>query len=363
MTNKNIFKNTKPIELRAIPAKFDLPHSVAFFFHDELSSLIVELERTESLMVHFDLESEEEREEMQQLRGEELWKWLKDNGYDDIIYDLTYRQLTAAVITDAAHFICESLLSCGKGKTTVAYSLLRKPFKENLLVLEWMLAKPVDFLNNFNGETTKGYVLNNLSKEKRLEIMKECTDLIQAKGIDEQLLWNIRYDKNLHRGLEALWTKATHLITSYRKVSATEPGNLNFVFSNASAIDDQLSHYYSIVPLILYYFVNVAEAVSSRFIEWNEELRSMQLLLRHLAFIRYSEFSSFSPILQEDNNNIWAELEEILFPCLNCKSKFHITKSDVDKLWLTGCVECTKCGEENNIWDILLGNSNNNNGI
>ena len=113
MSKKALLREVEPTKWRHLPHRFDLPHAVAFFFHDQLARLVVDLERTGALSVRFDL-SEGERHEITNLKGEELWAWLETTGRRDVIDDLTYRQLTAAVVSDAAHFLCEALIASGK---------------------------------------------------------------------------------------------------------------------------------------------------------------------------------------------------------------------------------------------------------
>lgn len=344
----------KPIEHRALPSRFDLPHAIGFFFHDELANLVIDLERTGSLSVRFGL-SDDKEAEIVDLQGEELWDWLIRTERDDVINDLTYRQLTAALVSDAAHFICESLLSSGKGKTQVAYTLLRKPFKENLLLLEWLCGSPGDFLQRFQGESIQPYILNRLSKDERRRIIRKASQAVDLPGIDDELLWAIRYDKEFPNNLETLWTKATHLVTSV-KASATEPGNLNFVFSTLSEIEEQWEHYYFIVPPMLYYYVSIAEKVASRFVEWDSDLRSKQLFLRQLAFLRFTEEVS-------STRNIHGSLDDLyrscitLFPCKRCKREVSVTRENIDRVWLRAEVMCVGCKQLYSIWDIDIGNS------
>jgi len=345
--NGNILRNVKPYPPRVLPEKYDLPHAVAFYYHDELASLIAELESSYSLLSYFEIE-EDEKDEILELQGEKLWNWLNKTGRKEVIRDLTYRQLTAAVIADATHFICESLLTSGKGKLTVSFSLLSKPFKENLLLLEWMCADPDDLLNKFNGISIESYVLNRLSKSKRLKLMKETLSKIDT-GLDEDFLWRIRYAKEYGSNLETLWTKATHLVTSV-KASATEPGNLNFVFSDFAAREEQWDFYYNVVPLLLYYFLEVADFVASRFVEWDESTRSAQILLRRLAFFRYSEYNSTAGEIIED---IYTEFSEINFICLKCESKFSLSKHEIDGLWLKSQYVCPNCKNVNNFWELF----------
>ncbi len=349
----DIFKEVKPVELRRLPDRHDLAHAVAFFFHDELARLVVELERADSLSVSFQLR-EGELEELDGLVGDELFQWLVSTNRADVADELTYRELTVAVLSDACHFLCESLLASGKGKLAVAYALLRKPFKESLLLLEWLCGSQEEFLLRFSGKSVDTYVLNRLPKEERLEIIRAAARNVDLPGIDEKLLWLVRYSKEYHNSLETLWTKATHLVTSV-KASATEPSNLNFVFSRESAIDDQWDHYYSIVPLILRYFVGVAEHVASRFVAWDDKHRSTQLFLRDLAFMRFATRPGGSENLNVDSDSLFTDLATMGFQCTECLDTVNIGGDGVDRLWLRSEVKCRNCGHEYSAWDFMGG--------
>ena len=350
-TDPSVLRQVKPHDPRQLPEQYDLQHAVAFYLQDELASLVSELERSGAFSVTLDL-TEEDARDMELLRGEDLWKWLGETGRSDLREDLTYRQVAAAVIADAAHFICESLLASGKGKMTVAYSLLRKPFKESLLLLEWLCGDPADFLERFAGESVDGYVLNRLSVDDRRRVMTLAAEQIDLPGFSDELLWVVRYAKEYPNSLETMWTKATHLVTTV-KASGTEPGNLNFVFSSESAIEEQWQHYYSIVPFLLYYFLAVAEAVVSRFVEWDEDARSTKMLLRHLAFLRWAESTSGSEELRRSAAETFNELAEISFSCSRCGAAVTASGTELDRFWLRAEMRCPRCARAYDLWEVL----------
>jgi len=356
-----VVREVKPISSRRIPSRFDVPHAVAFFFHDELGRLVVDLERTGALSIQVDLEPHE-RDELLDLTGEDLWAWLKESGRHDIVDDLTYRQLTAALVADAAHFLCESLLASGKGKMTVAFALLRKPLKQNLLLLEWLLASPEDFLERFHGESTWAYTLNRLPLDERRRILRAASREIDLPGIDDELLWVIRFGKEFPNSLETLWTKATHLVTS-AKASATEPGNLNFVFSSESAIQEQWDHYYRIVPLVLYYFLQVAERVAFRFVDPDPRFLSMKSLLRNLAFMRYAESMSSLEANWLEGDTFWTDLGQIAFECEDCREDVSIRGENADRIWVHGELKCETCSRTYDLWSDVLDKGTDANGV
>lgn len=356
-----VVSEVKPVDSRKIPPRFDVRHAVAFFFHDELGRLVVDLERSGSLSVRLNLEPKE-RDQLAGLSGEALWNWLEETGRHEVIDDLTYRQLTAAVVADAAQFLCESLLACGKGKTAVAFALLRKPLKENLLLLEWLLAFPEDFLARFHGESTWDYTLNRLPLHERRRVLREAARRVDLPGIDDELLWVIRYAKEYPNSLETLWTQATHLVTS-AKASATERGNLNFVFSSESAIEEQWEHYYRIVPLILYYFLKVAEGVAFRFVEPDPRLLPMKSLMRNLAFMRYAESMSPGEVGSFEPDGFWTDLGEIAFECEDCSNEVAIRAQNRDRVWVHGELKCEVCSRVYDVWRDVVGEATDANGV
>jgi len=319
--------------------------------YDELGALVGELEKSGSLSVARTL-SDEEAREFTGLQGEALWNWLKRTGRDDIIEDLTYRHVAAAVMADACHFLCESLLASGKGKMTVAYSLLRKPLKESLLLLEWLCADPRDFLARFNGESTDGYVLNRLSEQERRRILTMAAEKVDLTGVGQDFQWTVRYAKGYPNSLETLWTQATHLVTTVQ-ASATERGNLNFVFSSETALEEQWRHYYSLVPLLLYYFVTIAEGVASHFVEWDEDTRSTKVMLRQLAFFRWTEVTSTSAVLRESATESFSDLYEIAFECMSCQASVAVSKEELDRFWMRAEMRCPRCSRTYDLWQVL----------
>jgi len=341
----------EPIHNRRIPARYDIPHAVAMQFHDILALLVVDLEKRGLLQAALSV-SPEEAAQLEPLNGEALWSWLVQTGRDEVVADLTYRQLTAALCADACHFLIESLLACGKGKTAVAYSLLRKPFKENLLLLEWLAADPGDFLAVFNGTTSYPYAPNRLPEARRRQIIREAADATDpSQWFDHEFMYDVRYSKTKPYGLEQLWTKSTHLVTTVKSL-ATEPGNLNFVFSTPSAIEEQWEFYYTIVPMLTAYLLAVAEAVASRFVEWDEEKRGFQRVLRTIALLRSVQAISGNDSSELDD--LLQSLEPEGLECRACGSHIELREANVDRLWSQASVACGVCGAVHDLWATLF---------
>ena len=85
-----------PTENRLLPARYDLSHAVAYTFHYELASWIVELEGMRAFDVSFHFIKTEHAKQIDGLSGRELWEWFTANGYEGVVRELDFRQLCAA---------------------------------------------------------------------------------------------------------------------------------------------------------------------------------------------------------------------------------------------------------------------------
>ena len=122
-----------------LPSEFKIGHEFAFFLHDLLAQIVVEGEKANIFQVPVTFRSQADAEAIRDLSGEELWSWLQANRYEWVNLELSYKQLIVALLADFCQFVYEALRCSEKGKLAVTYTLLRKPFKDNLFYLEWLL--------------------------------------------------------------------------------------------------------------------------------------------------------------------------------------------------------------------------------
>lgn len=133
-----------------LPEKYKFNHMYSFFLHDQLVDIIINGERKKKFNVKVKFDDRKLINQFKNLKGEKLYKWLRKNGFEDELGMLIFKQIYVAVLSDFCHFIHTALKCSEKGKLSVTYSLLRKPLKDHLFILEWLLANPNDFLKKFN---------------------------------------------------------------------------------------------------------------------------------------------------------------------------------------------------------------------
>ena len=83
-------------------------------------------------------------------KGAALVQWMENNGFDGAVRDMTERQVIAALLADANASFFEALCCSAKGKLTIAFALIRKPLRENLMLLEYLLTDREGFLETLD---------------------------------------------------------------------------------------------------------------------------------------------------------------------------------------------------------------------
>jgi hypothetical protein len=192
---------------------------------------------------------------------------LKSHNRNAELEDVLTKHITLSVLSDMLNFIYEAINIAKKGKMSVAYSLLRKPFTDELLILEQILIDKKDFIKRFfhDGEISS-YDPSNPKLDKLKIIQSSIKNLNVNLMFNADLIYKLRYDKNTDAGINGLTNKALHIITN-RTGYPTEKQNLNFVFSNQEDTKSQWDHFYFAVPLLLMYTTMVVDKIIFEYVE------------------------------------------------------------------------------------------------
>lgn len=213
----------------------------------------------------FELRTQEHVIEFGKLKSEDVLDWLKLNGYVAEVASVIFKTIVRGVAIDLVEFATEALRCTIQGPLTVAIALLRKPFKENLFILEWILADPDDFFERFFSGDAANLRINDVKPDRKKTIIRAAmTKMAYGEWLPAELLYEIRYDKQSAFGFELLWQHANHLVTTQGNLK-TESENLNFVFSTAEDQDAQWRAFYTMSPLLFFHAREVVEAAISEF--------------------------------------------------------------------------------------------------
>ena len=262
----------------------DRLHQIVFDYHDRIVYMLKECDQIsfQSVALH-GIEGASDLP-----TGEDLYYWMMKSGYEDKAREMDLRNVIMAVTSGMCHLVYESLKRAQKNKITVAYALSRKPFTENLFQLEWILADEDDFYTSFQDENPhvrgSSIVGGENDKIKRIETIAKAMACTELGGVlDASYMYDIRYNKECDHGLQKLWHKATHLVTSFRTIK-TEPGNYNFIYSDSLQIQRQIEHFYTLIIPFLFHASEVIEKLISNFEYLGQDLASYDRLRRIALF-------------------------------------------------------------------------------
>lgn len=237
--------------------------ALACHIHDEISEIV------RSGLQHNVFEHTIPLRDGEQVRfaePEDAWAWLEATGRGSDEEQVLAKSVTRALLIDSCQFI-RSAIDCATAEsTTVAFALLRKPFAENLFLLEQLLLQPAKFCANLKSDPLTLRLKTLSSPEARLHHVQAVLAEIGPVGgcFDAGFLAELRFEKASPDSFEPLWNKALHIITEHQALK-TEKMNLNFVFSDRASVRSHQSFFFARVPYVLAYFREVAEALVGRF--------------------------------------------------------------------------------------------------
>jgi hypothetical protein len=334
-----------------IPDEYKFAHDYCFFLHDLLASIVVVGEQEEIFHHKFPLKNSSHAEQMDGKIGDELASWMEQNGYAAELWKANRRHICVALLSDLCQFVYEAIDCSKKGKLTVTFALLRKPLKENLFYFEWLLADSDDFINRFHAPLPKKENAKRpipqpmqLSKEKRIEIIGNAmkkTDL--GVWISPEFIYQLRYDKDVEYGLEWLFQRANHLITTF--VAQTEEQNFNFVFSGDEEKLSQWKGLYTTLPVLLLHAVLVIEGVIGTF--ENDKLQDfsfmkLRAIIGFLLYVQSGQWNSanFAPAFE----GFLTSFSNTDIPCFGCQEIIKLDSQNIHSLYREGVLVCQQCG-------------------
>jgi hypothetical protein len=215
--------------------------------------------------------------ELELLDGEHILDYLlranKSDNHNEIIICNTLN----AIIADTCQFLQIALVSSLQQRLTVTFSLIRKPFVYNLLVILRMYLTS-DFLDRFNKE--EGFDTTALSKHDIIELLNASENMLFTKTIHAAAVYDFVFNQTLSDSLVNMSNKALHPSTTRNKNNQTEIQNINFVFSTKESITTQWDYLYRRLPFLLLYVNEVFEFIVFDVLKLDTDLYTERLTER-----------------------------------------------------------------------------------
>ena len=262
----------------------------------------------------------------------DLFYW-RDHGYATVINKSLYKHIIFSLVADYNRYIFDAIDCATKYHFGPAFTLLRKPFKDNLLLIEMFYTKGHKFVADFLNKPIKEFAIDNISKEEKMKILKKCHR--KLKFLTAKKMYDLRYSKNSKESLEKIWNKTLHIITNYKDY-ATENGNLNIVFATDDEVEEHIVYFYKVCCSMQLYVVQLLLNILR-----DENLISEELFNKNMSNLYFS----FSCTLDGDIPNEIAN--SLVVKCSHCEHEFQITKEMIidnnkNKTFIYKCNQCKK---------------------
>ena len=328
-----------------LPDQYAFSHGYALFLNDILASFVTHGQGAGLFATTTDLRDESHAQTLANLPHEEKRDWLAANGYAPYLKEATHKHVILALLSDFCDFVFEALGCSRKGKLTVAYSLLRKPFKDNLFYFEWLLADPDGFFDVFTHHGSKKLEEYRTKPELRFPIIEKAVSKTRKPAMfDAKILDDHRYDRKFPYGLAASWDQANHLVTTFPAI-LTDNENFNFVFIDPIA-EGHWDFLYFRLPMLLYYAVEVVEALIGRLMPEPEKLLDATVTRRELGYMLWMDSIGV--------HDLTLEPDPIQLPdCPDCGGAVVLDKVNMTSFYNDLTIICRVCGKVHDASDGL----------
>ena len=325
-----------PDRLLHVPKRYHARHEFCFHLHDLMAGLLVHTEKTQAGRVSFTIK-EGDRDALG--RSAHVLDFLADSGREDVERRLVINHMSIALYSDMLHFIYEALRALEKRKFAVAFSLLRKPFKEGMLIAAQMCVDEEIFHTRLKTDAANLLNRKELNETRTRQLLNDAI-AVAYKGptiVQADVIYEVVFDRKNDFGLARLFDKATHLITENRHIR-TEDYNVNFIFKNPSDNDTYAGATYQQIAMILQFLALMQITLYGRMTEISR---------RHRNWLLFTSLGTFEALFGSGSAGIIRFVRSAFsqfLECAVCGERMRLRKADAPRLFIAERIKCSECG-------------------
>lgn len=260
-----------------LPEKFHRAHKACEFLLYQIEDFIIKdsFKGLKFQTLQFD-------EEPEFFKGEHILDYLNRTQQNDKHDEIITSNILSAIVADTCQFLQIALFASMQKRLTVTFSLIRKPFVHNLLVI-LRLYFTSDFLDKFNKD--QNFDTTGINQEDIQELLKISEGVLFSKSIKATDIYNIVFNPTASDSIVNMSNKALHPSTTRNKNNRTEIQNINFVFSTSQSLETKWDYIYRKLPLLFLYLNEVLEFIVFDHLKLNDKVYTDRLTERAEFFI------------------------------------------------------------------------------
>lgn len=213
----------------------------------------------------------------EQENKEFLCDWILQSEYKDIFLEYQKKHLFFSLLRDFYNYYSASLENIAKQNISVAWSLLRRPLQETLAYIEWLAVDGDELVNlMLESSEAKEYDISNRNRFGK-KVERNITKLLGESFIDSSVIniYDFRYSKTSETSLNGILNGANHLVVDRSNSFKTSPSGLNFVFLDGQEFENGLWLYYTALPYVMFYSLNVITKIFAEIAKLNDYTKIM----------------------------------------------------------------------------------------
>ena len=181
-----------------------------------------------------------------------VWDYLREHNQAGFRLQLN-KSIILGLLKDFCYFMQESLDCSNKMRLVVTYALLRRPLVDNLKILLRFV-----YDDNFYDDFIKrnDYDPAHLNDDTLREYLDKTDSIRIANSIKGSFIYECIYKKENIGSILNLSNRAIHPVTT-RPWNKTGEMNFNFMFATHFDIEHLWQHYYTYLPAILLFYVEL----------------------------------------------------------------------------------------------------------
>jgi len=322
-----------------LPKEYHFANNICAHLYDHITEILTDSYYSEMHSTAIVFGEDEELKKRFNDKKEHALDILKSSNRNDELEIVLTKHIVMSIISDMVNFIYESIIIAQKGKMSVAFSLVRKPFTDQLLILEQILVDRKDFINRFFHQGNPENYDPSSNKMNKKEIIKNALSKLRLSVFDPELIFELRYDKSKEMGINWISNHALHVVTNDKNYK-TKDQNLNFVFSGQKEMKTYWDHYFLTIPILLTYTASVVDKIIFEIVKNKDDRRELKHLQRFIGFTLVVDDRNKSKFLI---SSFQALSKMLITECPICKNKNKFKKEDFKLFFYEQLFLCSKC--------------------